>query len=240
MMPDSIILFGGSFNPVHYGHLRLAVEVLEAIHPDRVDFVPCANPPHKAGLGLLPFDMRVEMLREIFAAYPHFNVNTLEAERDGPSYTCDTLREYRKNYPQARLYFVLGSEDYVNLDTWKDWNILPNLADILVVPRQGVEEDEFIEHTRRLWPDAMQAENVSDPVRIGFWAGLSCTHCESVQAAQPMQPGRVLYMPLPRLDINASMVRRRWLGGRLINFWVPDAVVNCLAANRDTVKKFWK
>ncbi|MDL2307073.1 nicotinate (nicotinamide) nucleotide adenylyltransferase [Desulfovibrio sp. OttesenSCG-928-C06] len=232
-MPDSIILFGGSFNPVHYGHLRLAVEVFEAMLPDRVDFVPCANPPHKAGLGLLPFDMRVEMLREICADYPHFNVNTLEAEREGPSYTSDTLREYKNTYPQTRLFFVLGSEDYVNLDSWKDWNILPNLADILVVPRQGVEEDEFIEHTRRLWPDATPVENVPEPVRIGFWAG-------SESEGIPMQAGRVLYMPLPRLDINASMVRRRWLGGRLIDFWVPDAVVNCLAASSDTVKKFWK
>ena len=99
MQPESIILCGGGFNPSQYGHRRLAVGVFEAIRPDRVDFIPSANPPHKPGLGLLPFEMRVAILRAVCARYPRFYVNTLEAEREGPSYTCDTLREYRKRHP---------------------------------------------------------------------------------------------------------------------------------------------
>lgn len=221
---NSLIILGGSFNPVHYGHLRLAVEVCEALAPDRLDFVPVASPAHKPGLGLLPFEMRVQALREICAHYPLFHVNTLEAEREGPSYTCDTLAEYRRRYPGANLYFVMGSEDFMVLDGWHSWSTLPDSADLLVVPRQGVEEEEFIENVFRLWPEAVQEESPHAPVRTAF----------------RVHGGRVLYMPLPRLDINSSLVRRRWLAGRKIDFWVPPEVISGLTAQDEVVVGHWK
>jgi nicotinate-nucleotide adenylyltransferase len=219
-----IALFGGSFNPVHYGHLRLAVEVLEALRPDRLDFIPCANPPHKSGRALLPFSMRVKILREICAGYREFCVNTLEADRTGASYTKDTLAEYKKNYPAEELYFILGSEDFALLDTWRYWRMLPAFATLLVVPRQGVEEAEFIEHVTSFWPEAALMENLPDFAHAGYACGA----------------GQVLYMPLPRLDINASLLRRRWMDGRRIDFWAPSAVIRELEEQRDLVEKHWK
>jgi nicotinate-nucleotide adenylyltransferase len=220
-----IALFGGSFNPVHYGHLRLAVEVLEALKPDRLDFIPCANPPHKSGPALLPFSLRVKILREVCGHYPEFYVNTLEADRAGASYTKDTLAEYKKNYPAEELYFILGSEDFAQLDTWRYWRMLPSFATLLVVPRQGVGEAEFIGHVASFWPEAARMEDLPDFARSGY-----------AECGQ----GKILYMPLPRLDINASLVRRRWMDGRKIDFWTPPAVIRELEEQRDLVETHWK
>lgn len=220
----SIAVLGGSFNPLHLGHLRLAVEVYEAVKPGRLDFVPCANPPHKRGDTLLPFKLRMDMLVGATAAYPMFSVNGLEAERDDFSFTSDTLREYARMFPGIKLYFILGTEDFEYLDTWKEWPVLPELAEFLVVARQGREAGGFAETTRLLWPDALEVSPAGPDERPAFSIGKN---------------GRVSYLALPRLDINASLVRSRWLWGRMIDFWVPGEVLTVLDENAELVKKHW-
>lgn len=222
----SIALFGGGFNPVHNGHLRLAVEVWEALRPERLDFIPTANPPHKPHESLLAFELRVELLRKACAAFPGFYINTLEAERHGPSYTAVTLACYRALYPKAELYFLLGSEDFAGLDSWRDWQKLPEFANLLIVPRQGMEEAAFAEALRRLWPGAEPCP-ATPPAR-------ACYRVCSAAGA-----GRILYLPLPRLDINASLLRRRWLEGRRLDFWTPPAVLEALEGARELVARCW-
>ncbi|MDL2272823.1 nicotinate-nicotinamide nucleotide adenylyltransferase, partial [Desulfovibrio sp. OttesenSCG-928-I05] len=89
-------IFGGSFNPPHIGHMRLALEVQEALRPDRLDFLPTAVSPHKGRRQVLPFTTRARMLEESIKGIPGLAVNPMESERDGPSYTVDTLRIYRE------------------------------------------------------------------------------------------------------------------------------------------------
>jgi nicotinate-nucleotide adenylyltransferase len=228
----SIALFGGSFNPVHNGHLRLAVEMWESLRPDRLDFIPTANPPHKPNASLLPFELRVELLRAACTAFPAFHISTLEAERPEPSYTAVTLARYRELYPRAELYFMMGSEDFAGLATWKDWQRLPELANLLILPRQGIEEADFSAAVRRFWPRA-------EPCAAGpGWAFTAARVCFKVNDAD--RAGRLLYLPLPRLDINASMLRRRWLEGRRLDFWTPPAVLDALVAHRELVGQSWR
>ncbi|MDR2893451.1 MAG: nicotinate (nicotinamide) nucleotide adenylyltransferase [Deltaproteobacteria bacterium] len=232
--PQTIALLGGSFNPVHYGHLRLAVEVYEALTPDRLYFIPSANPPHKPGLGMLPFELRVEILHAALQGYPEFQVDTLEADRPGPSYTSDTLAEYRRRHPNGDLYFILGSEDFLGLDSWKNWKHMPDLANLLVVPRQGTEEAEFEEQALRLWPTAeVMPSALKDDKKINLPAKAKSIYRVS-------EAGCLLYLPLPRLDINASLLRRRWLEGRRIDFWTPPVVVDTLEKHRELVERHWK
>lgn len=219
---NSIALLGGSFNPLHLGHLRLAVEVYEAVRPGRLDFIPCANPAHKNPGDLLPFELRCYLLKAATQKHPFFYVNGLEAERASYSYTADTLREYRRDRPGAKLYFILGAEDYEELDTWKDWRILPELAELLVVARQGAEVESFKAATRRLWPEAREETGLARPA---FSMG---------------QGGLTSYLPFPRLDINASLIRERWLAGRCIDYWVPREVTELLAKNSETVRSCWR
>ena len=218
-------ILGGSFNPVHVGHLRLALEVLEAPAAalEYVDLLPCAEPPHKPQEGILPFELRAALLEVAVRHIPRLRVNRLEGLRSGPSYTWDTLTVYAAQYPGQRPLFILGGEDFATLPQWFRGLELPRLADFVVVPRAGAERGAFLRAAAALWPDAREAE-------AQFPGG--------ARAVLP-EGGQLLFLPLPRLDISASLIRERWLAGRDIHFLVPDAAVALLHAHRDVVAACW-
>ena len=128
-------VFGGSFNPIHYGHLLLADELLEALALDLVLFVPAALPPHKSPAYLAPAEDRYEMVRLATAGHPKFAVSDLELRRPGPSYTVDTLAALR--IPRDELFLIVGSETFLDFLTWREPKRIAELARIVVVPRVG-------------------------------------------------------------------------------------------------------
>jgi nicotinate-nucleotide adenylyltransferase len=128
-------VLGGSFNPIHYGHLVLADEILEALALDRVLFVPAGVPPHKPAAQLAPAQDRYVMVELAVAGHPQFSVSDVELRRAGPSYTVDTLESLR--IPREGLFLVLGSETFLDLLTWRAPRRLAELAQIVVVPRVG-------------------------------------------------------------------------------------------------------
>lgn len=191
-----IAILGGSFNPLHTAHLRLAIEVHEHLGCvlSRVDLLPCANPPHKRAEGLLPFALRLEMLRAATAAWPWMCCNPLEGERESPSWTWDTLGIYRERHPGRGLYFVLGSEDYANLATWKRGLDLDTRCTLVVLPRVEAANWDFARVTRSLWPSAMPAavawaggQGNGRPQGPGTGApdGSGCRAAEAVSPAGP-------------------------------------------------------
>ena len=125
--PAGRAILGGSFNPPHVGHLRLAVEVREALGDlvTGVDLVPCAVPPHKDASDLLPFGLRAALVEACIAGLPWLACNRLEGRRQGPSYTWDTLTAYRQAAPGTDLYFILGSPDFAQLPLWRRGTELP-------------------------------------------------------------------------------------------------------------------
>ena len=128
-------VFGGSFNPIHYGHLLLADEVLEALGLDRILFVPAAVPPHKSPAYLAPAEDRFAMVRLATAGHPRFEVSDLELHRAGPSYTIDTLEAL--GIPPADLFLIVGSETFLDFLTWRAPRRIAELARLVVVPRVG-------------------------------------------------------------------------------------------------------
>jgi nicotinate-nucleotide adenylyltransferase len=128
-------VFGGSFNPIHYGHLLLADEALDALGLDRVLFVPAAQPPHKPNAQLAPARDRHAMVQLAIAGHPKFAVCDLELRRSGPSYTVDTLDALR--IPREELFLIVGSETFLDLLTWRTPRRIAELAQIVVVPRAG-------------------------------------------------------------------------------------------------------
>ena len=129
-------LFGGSFNPPHVGHLRLAIEVAETLRPlaDSVELMPCAAPPHKVVSGLLPFDLRAAMVEACLDGRPGLSCNRMEAGRPGLSYTWDTLQACREETPERPLFFILGNPDYALLPHWHRGLELPELCQVHFVP----------------------------------------------------------------------------------------------------------
>src|ERR1700677_1060142 len=127
-------LFGGTFDPVHYGHLLLAECCREQCSLDEGWFVPCGHPPHKRH-ELTPGPARVEMLQLAISGYAPFLVCPLEIERPGTSYTVDTLSEVRRTQPESELFFLVGGDSLHDLPTWREPARILELATLVVVRR---------------------------------------------------------------------------------------------------------
>ncbi len=225
-MPRTTAVLGGSFNPPHAGHLRIALETREALGIERVLLIPCASPPHKSALNMLPFALRRAMLEATVKALPGFDVCTLEAERPGPSYTVDTLSELRTRLPGERLLFIMGAKDFLTLESWRRWEELPGLTDFAVLPRDGAEARAFHQKTCALWPTAKLLP--------------TSEHSTLATYTIPPAAGKLLYISQPKLEISSTLVRRRFLAGRSIDFLVPAPVAELLHRHRDTVLELWK
>ena len=130
-------VLGGTFNPIHIGHLILAEEAREKLGLDRVVFVPTYLPPHKDGVDIAPAQARLEMVRGAVAGNKHFRVSDVEIRRNGRSYTIDTVRAFRKKYPQDELYFITGSDVLNYLSEWKDVEAILKLVKFVVATRPG-------------------------------------------------------------------------------------------------------
>ena len=128
-------VLGGSFNPIHYGHLLLADDVAELLGLDRVLFVPASRPPHKSNADLAPAADRYAMVELAIAGHSKFAVSDAEFRRPGPSYTVDTLEAL--GIPRDELFLIVGSETFLDLLTWRSPRRVAELAQLAVVPRVG-------------------------------------------------------------------------------------------------------
>lgn len=135
-------LFGGSFNPIHFGHLRAAEEDREALKLDLVYFVPAASPPHKAEGELAPAEHRLQLVRLATKGNRHFMVSDVEVRRVGRSYTVDTARHFLQTLRQpATLFLIMGADAFADLETWKEADTLVTLCSLVVHAR--LDDREF-------------------------------------------------------------------------------------------------
>ena len=142
--PLRLGLFGGTFNPMHYGHLRSAEEVCEVLGLTRLWFIPAGHPPHKTTRGITPFEMRLEMSRLAVGDHPVMSVSDLEGRRPGRSYSIETLRQIRQEVgPAWELYFILGLDAILEIATWKDYKDLFTLSDFVVLDRPGYDRQRL-------------------------------------------------------------------------------------------------
>lgn len=135
-------IFGGTFDPIHLGHLILAEIARCLVRLDQVLFVPARIPPHK---GVTPSDPehRIHMTRLATEGNPHFVVSDLELRREGPSYTVDTLRSFRKQNPDAEHFLLMGADSARDLETWKDHEVLLEESTVVVLARPGIGKKDF-------------------------------------------------------------------------------------------------
>lgn len=138
-MSERVGIFGGTFNPVHTGHLIAARDVFEQLRLDVLKLVPCALPPHKSAPALAPANHRLAMLRAAVRGQNGFEVDDIEIRRGPPSYSVDTLRELRCRYPRAQFFFVIGSDSLPELTLWRESAALFQFCTFAVVTRPGYE-----------------------------------------------------------------------------------------------------
>lgn len=129
-------IFGGTFDPIHYGHLRTAFELLQVLRLGEMRFMPAGNPPHRDAPGASA-EQRVAMVRAATAGQPGFVVDDRETRREGPSYSVDTLTQLRGEYPERPLCLIVGMDAFLELPKWHQWRELLQLAHLVVAHRPG-------------------------------------------------------------------------------------------------------
>ena len=193
-------VFGGTFDPVHLGHLRCCIEVREALELDRVIFVPSNIPPHRSAPRASP-EERCEMLRLATSGIDGLSVSDFELKRSGKSYTIYTLQHFRSAADE--LFFVIGSDAFGEIDTWHRWRELFGIASFAVMFRAGDERTEM----DSLIPPQLRGEFVRD--------GSTYRHTSG---------NRIIPVQVTKLDISSTQIRRLIAQGRSIRFLVPEPV----------------
>ncbi|MFC4766285.1 nicotinate-nucleotide adenylyltransferase [Effusibacillus consociatus] len=145
-------LFGGTFDPVHIGHLVAARLAKEALKLDRVIFIPAGVPPHKNGFGLTPAAKRLQMAVLAVGYEPDFQVSDWELQQEGPSYTVDTLEHFASQFPDDELYFIMGADMLCDLPNWQSPTRILELASLIGMTRPGFAMDECRSTLRRVFP----------------------------------------------------------------------------------------
>lgn len=205
-MPIGIL--GGTFDPIHYGHLRLAEEMLELANLRQIRFIPTGTPPHRA-LPQVPAQHRSAMVRLAIADQPAFVLDAREVERTTPCYTVDTLSELRAEFGAAQpLCLLMGADAFLQLHTWREWERLFELAHIVVGYRPGFTLEDRI-HA------AMPALRSHYQQRLCAAAALS---------RQPS--GGIAVLAIPELEISATLIRSRVAENRTIRYLLPNPVAD--------------
>jgi nicotinate-nucleotide adenylyltransferase len=194
IVPGSLGVFGGTFDPIHLAHLAVAEEAAEALGLERVLFVPAGEPPHKPGREITPADDRLAMVELAIAGNPRFGADRIELDRPGPSYTVDTLAALRAarlaTGSSADLTLVLSAEAFLDLMSWREPRRVLELARVVVAPRDG-------------YPAAGP---------------------EFLSQHLPDLADRATFLDGPRLRLSSSELRARAASGRSLRYLVPDAV----------------
>jgi nicotinate-nucleotide adenylyltransferase len=182
-------LLGGTFDPIHYGHLLLAERCREECELDRVWFLPAGQPPHKSAEGISPGPQRAEMVEFAIAGHPQFEVNRMELGRAGRSFTVDTLREVRAEDPSRELFFLIGADSLADLPTWRDPPGIIKLATIVAVNR-GDRPLPDLNMLRRTLGDS-----IVDRVRLVTMPGIDLS---STDIRRRVREGRSIRFMTPR------------------------------------------
>jgi nicotinate-nucleotide adenylyltransferase len=151
-------ILGGTFNPIHIGHLILAEEAREKLGLDKVIFMPTYLPPHKEALGIADAQARLAMVKLAIEGNSYFSVSDKEIKRDGRSYTIDTIRELKKEHPQDEIYFIIGSDLLKYLEDWKDLFEVARLVKFIAATRPGYPLEKIPSYINTL---AIRAVDVS-------------------------------------------------------------------------------
>lgn len=205
-------LLGGSFNPIHNGHLAIAGYVREKLQLDRVLFIPTGEPPHKRDGSLVPARDRFEMVRIAIAGTPTFDISDIEVQRTGKSYSIDTIRELQRQHgPATELYFIIGLDAFLDFPTWKEPQELLNACRFVVVPRPG---QSFQSLTKLSMLPRLDSHAL---------ARLDSGNLARLDVAIPSCQG-VICLSIPSSSISSSDIRQRIRRGATLANLLPPPV----------------
>ncbi len=195
-------ILGGTFNPIHIGHLIIAEEVYIARSLSKIIFIPVNKPPHKNANNLVDSTHRYQMISEAIKGVDHFEVSDIEIKREGKSFTIDTIMSLRNQYgPDSELYLIIGGDSLSELNTWKDVKLLSDMCKFIVVNRP-----EY---------DTNCAKNLKNVLEPGLLSALVDDMVE-----------------IPPIGISSTAIRKRLVNRGSIRFWTPTKVEDYIEKHR--------
>ena len=201
-------LLGGTFNPIHLGHLRAAVEVREAFNLDKVFLIPSASPPHKDPKEIPAAEDRLEMVRLAVRNQPALEASAVELSRPGPSYTIDTLQWFHHRFgPDCSVHFIIGFDAFSEIATWKDYQALFATARFIVTARSGTQLQDLQGIIDTHVSPAYEYDQADRTFRHPDWLPISST-------------------AVTRFDISGTQIRNCIAARRSIAFLVPRSVAD--------------
>lgn len=201
-----IAVLGGTFNPVHYGHLRIAEEVREALGLDKALFIPTSLTPLKEEEPISP-EARLEMLKLAIRDNPHFEASDIEIKRGGRSYTVDTVRELKRGDKGLKISLVVGNDSFNTIASWCEYEELFKSANFVVVQRPG-------------YPVKKPGEALPVELARKFW------YDSNADSFMNSYGNSLTYLSTTLLDISSSEIRRRVKEGGSIRYLLPDSVID--------------
>lgn len=198
-------IFGGTFDPIHYGHLRTAFELIQALRLSEVRFMPAGDPPHRDITVASP-ELRLQMVKAAIGQQPGFNVDDREIRRAGPSYSVDTLAELRAEMPDRSLCLIVGMDAFLSLPTWHQWQTILTHAHLVVAHRPG-------------WRAPT----------MGPLGTLLVDHGTGrVDDLHENKAGHIFIHAVTQLEISSTEVRKLIAMGRDPRYLMPDAVCDII------------
>lgn len=196
-----IAVFGGTFDPIHYGHLRPLWEVKQALGLSEVRLIPCFIPPHRDAPGAT-VEQRLAMLQLALKDVPGFVIDERELQRGGPSYMVDTLQSLRDELGQAPICLIMGLDAFLGIESWYQWQRLHELAHVIVTQRPGSE----------LPDEGAVAELINE------------TRAQGLSELFAQVAGKTYFQSVTQLDISATAIREQIARGQDVRFLMPDNV----------------
>lgn len=197
---DAIGILGGTFDPVHFGHLRSALEVCLQLNLDHVRLIPCAEPPHRQAT-MASAEVRRLMLELAVKSVPQLIVDDRELERDGPSFTVDTLLSLRQEFSDNPLFLILGTDAFRGLASWSRWQQILSLTHIVVVQRP--DETLDLQEDLQGWYQQHLAQATD----------------------HHLAAGKIWPLTVTPLAISATQIRQDLLAANPVNFLLPESVI---------------
>ena len=215
MKKERIGIFGGTFNPIHNGHVKAVLEVQKTFFLDKVLIIPSYIPPHKGAPDVAPPSDRMQMVKLAVAPYPQFVPSHIEIEAKGKSYSIFTLAMLKQQFPDAAMFFILGVDAFLEIDTWSEYKKVLEQCHFIVISRPGYDLNEAKKPLRGNYADRM--------VQV-----LETTKLDKAM----LQPYKIFLLSIDALDIASKDIRKKVKMGKSIAVLVVEPVEEYIQTNK--------
>jgi len=199
-------LFGGTFNPIHFGHLRPAIDVVDNLNLSELIFIPCGVPPHRNMPEVTP-EIRFELIQAAIHNEPKLKVDDREIHRKGISYTVDTLRAYRQERGKESICLIIGKDAFLELYTWHNWQELLQLAHLVVMHRPGYD-----------------IHGDTELISPALFSLMQARETKSLNTLYENVAGYINFQTVTQLNISSTHIRELVRQGKNISFLLPESV----------------